>query len=70
MEMTSERSTSSTDARSVGVRSDTTVMSMAAGIDALSCGSNARTRVTASRILESGCLNTCSRIAGLPFMTP
>ena len=70
IEISSERSTSCTEARSVGVRSETTVRSMAAGIEALSWGSSVRTLSTACRMLASGCLNTCSSTAGLPFMTP
>ncbi len=66
----SARSTSTTEARSVGVRSDTMVRSMASGMDALSCGSKERTRATASRMLASGCLKICSRMAGLPLATP
>ena len=68
--MTSAFSTSLTEARRVGVRSDTISMSMAAGIDACNCGSRERTRSTASRMLAPGCLNTCSKMAGLPLATP
>ncbi len=66
----SARSTSTSEARSVGVRSETMVMSMAAGIELLSCGSSARTRCTASKMLAPGCLYTCSKMAGLPLATP
>ena len=70
MEMMSEFCTSLTEARSVGVRSEITVRSMAGEMDALSCGSKARTLSTDCKILASGCLNTCSSTAGLPFITP
>ena len=66
----SERCTSRTEARSVGVRSDTICTSIAAGMEASSCGNKARTRSTASRMFAPGCLYTCSRMAGLPLATP
>ena len=54
----------------MGVRSEITVTSMAGLMEALSWGSMARTLSTACGMLASGCLNTCSSTAGLPFITP
>ncbi len=68
--MHSVRSTSCSEARMVVVLSCVTVMSMAAGIEAFSCGSMARMLSTVSMMLASGCLVTEIRIAGLPLTRP
>ena len=66
----SERSTSRSEARSVGVRSITMPMSMAGEIEARRCGISAFTLFTASTMLAPGCLNSCNRMAGLPMDVP
>ena len=70
IEISSAFCTSLTEARSVGVRSEITVTSMAGLMEARSCGSMARTLSTDCKIFASGCLKTCSNTAGLPFITP
>ena len=59
-------STSLTDARIVSVRSDTTDMWMVGGILFSSDGSLAFTLSAVVMTLALACLNTSSRIAGLP----
>jgi len=54
MEISSVRSTSSSEARMVGVRSSTTARSIARGIDALSNGRAARTRFTVAIMFAPG----------------
>ena len=55
---------SSTLARMVPVRSESTEMSMPAGIQRLSSGTSSRMRSTVSMTLASGCLVMMSRTAG------
>src|SRR5450830_834826 len=64
MEITKERSTSRNDARMVGVRSMTTSILIAAGIDAFRLGNKALTRSTVSIIFAPGCRNKISMTAG------
>ena len=68
--MTSVRSTSRSDARMPGVRSIITFMSIAAEIDARSCGSTARTRSSVSMMFAPGCLFRINNIDGLPLALP
>ena len=64
----SVNSTSLTEARIVCVRSDTTFRWMLGGISARSAGSLAFTPSAVAMTLALGCLNTSSRIDGLPFV--
>ena len=66
----SVRSTSWIEARMVGVRSITTLTSIAGGIDARSCGSSARTASTVRMMLAPGALLRISSTAGRPFDMP
>ena len=64
------RSTSDNDPRIVGVRSNTTFISIAAGMEALNWGIKAVTRSTVSIILALGCRLIISRMARLPLAIP
>ena len=64
MEMASVSCMSATLARIVVVRSDSTLMSMPAGIQRCRSGSSAFTRSTVSMTLASGCLLMMSNTAG------
>ena len=70
MAMMSVRSTSRSDARIPGVRSIITFMSIAAGIDACSCGSTSCTRSSVSMMLAFGCLFRINNTDGLPLALP
>jgi hypothetical protein len=61
---TSAFSTSRSEARMVGERSDTTFKSMAGGMLACKCGSKARTLSTDSMMLAPGALYSINRMAG------
>ena len=67
---TSAFSTSRSEARMVGERSDTTFKSMADGMLACKWGSKARTLSTDSMMLAPGALNSSNKMAGLPLATP
>ena len=69
-EMSKVRSTSRSEARIVGVRSMTTVRSMARGISARRCGNSARIRSTVSMILAPGWRRIISSTEGLPLAKP
>jgi hypothetical protein len=70
MEITSERSTSATEARMVVVRSRTMVVSMPLGIEASTDGSCARIRSTVWIMFAPGSRKMISMMAGLPFSMP
>ena len=69
-EMISVRSTSCSEARIVGVRSITTLRSMAPGMDARNSGNRPRTRATVAMMLAPGWRYTIIMTAGLPLNSP
>ena len=63
-------SMSCTEARTVVVRSMTTLTSMAGEMEACSCGKAARTRSTVAMMFAPGWRKTMIRTAGFPLARP
>ena len=69
-EISSVNSISCTEARTVVVRSRTTLTSIAGEMEDLSSGNAARTRSTVAMMFAPGCRKTMIRTAGLPPDSP
>ena len=69
-EIISVTSMSCTEARTVVVRSMTTLTSIAGEMEALSWGKAARTRSTVAMMFAPGCRKTMIRTAGFPLDSP